>query len=97
MQTLREHQLYAKLEKCKFFKTEIQSLGHVISKDGIAVDAKKIKVISNRLVPQDVTDIRSFMGLIEYYRRFIEGFSRIAYPITSLQKKWVKFVWSFRC
>ena len=97
LQTLREHQLYAKLEKCEFFKTEIQYLGHVISKEGIAVDPKKIHAISEWPVPKDVTDDRSFMGLTGYYRRFIEGFSKIAYPITSLQKKGVKFAWTSRC
>ena len=48
-------------------------------------------------MPKDVTDIRSFMGLIGYYRRFIQGFSRISYPITSLQRNGVKFVWSMKC
>ena len=74
LQTLREHQLYANLEKCEFFKTEIQYLGHVISKDGIAVDPKKIKAIFDWPIPRDVTDIRSFMGLTGYYRRFIKDF-----------------------
>ena len=87
MQTLREHQLYAKLEKCEFFKTEIQYLGHVISKEGIAVDPNKVQDIYDWPVPKDMDDIRSFIGLTSYYRRFIEGFSKIAYPITSLQKK----------
>jgi len=77
LQTLREHQLYAKLEKCEFFKTEIQYLGHVISKDGIAIDPKKVKAISDWPVPKDMADVRSFMGLTSYYRRFIEDFPKL--------------------
>eukprot|EP00253_Pinus_taeda_P011610 PITA_11610 len=97
LQTLREHQLYAKLSKCDFYKEEIQYLGHVISKEGIAVDPEKIKTILEWPVPKDVADIRSFMGLAGYYRRFVEGFSRVAYPITSLQKKGRSFKWSSEC
>eukprot|EP00253_Pinus_taeda_P004481 PITA_04481 len=72
LQTLREHQLYAKFSKCDFFKLEIQYQGHVITKDGIAVDPEKIKVIMEWPVPKDVADVRSFMGLAGYYRRFVE-------------------------
>eukprot|EP00253_Pinus_taeda_P019316 PITA_19316 len=97
LQTLREHQLYAKLSKCDFYKEEIQYLGHVISQEGIAVDPEKIKTILEWPVPKDVADIRSFMGLAGYYRRFVEGFSRVAYPITSLQKKGRSFKWSSEC
>eukprot|EP00253_Pinus_taeda_P022952 PITA_22952 len=97
LQTLREHQLYAKFSKCDFFKEEIQYLGHVISKEGIAVDPEKIKAIMDWPVPKDVADIRSFMGLAGYYRRFVEGFSRVAFPITSLQKKGKSFQWTPNC
>ena len=94
---LREHQPYAKFSKCNFFKDKIQYLGHVITKEGILVDPKKIKAIEKWLVPKDVTDVQSFMGITSYYRRFIEGFSRIANPITSLQKKGKKFEWNQKC
>eukprot|EP00253_Pinus_taeda_P011330 PITA_11330 len=97
LQTLREHQLYAKFSKCDFFKEEIQYLGHVITKEGIAVDPEKIKTIMEWPIPKDVADIRSFMGLAGYYRRFVEGFSRITYPITSLQKKGKIFKWTSEC
>eukprot|EP00253_Pinus_taeda_P005576 PITA_05576 len=96
-QVLREHRLYAKYKKCDFFKEQIQYLGHVITKDGIAVDPQKIKTIMQLLVPKYVVDIRSFIGLDVYYTRFIEGFSRVAYPITSLQKKGMDFKWSIEC
>jgi hypothetical protein len=66
-------------------------LGHIISKDGIAVDPEKIESIRKWSMPNNVTKLRSFMDLASYYRRFIEGFSKIAHPITSLQRKGVKF------
>eukprot|EP00253_Pinus_taeda_P019414 PITA_19414 len=97
LQTLREHQLYAKFSKCDFFKAEIQYLGHIITKDGIAVDPEKINVIMDWPVPKDVADVRSFMGLAGYYRRFVEGFSKVAFPITSLQKKGKLFHWTPNC
>ena len=97
LQELREHQLYAKFSKCDFFKDKIQYLGHVVTKEGIFVDPEKIKAIEEWPVPKYVTDVRSFMGITSYYRRFIEGFSRIAIPITSLQKKGKKFEWIQKC
>ena len=84
LQTLREHQLYAKFSKYEFFKEKIQYLGHIITKEGIAVDPEKIRTIMEWPVPKDVADIRYFMGLVGYYRWFVEGFSKLAYPIMSL-------------
>ena len=69
----------------------------MITKEGIAVDLEKIKTIMEWPIPKDVADIRSFIGLAGYYRRFVEGFSRIAYPITSLQKKGKVFRWTSEC
>eukprot|EP00253_Pinus_taeda_P032583 PITA_32583 len=97
LQTLWEHQLYAKFSKCDFFKEEIQYLGHVITKEGIAVDPEKIKAIMDWPILKDVADVRSFMGLAGYYRRFVEGFSKVAFPITSLQKKGKTFHWTPNC
>jgi hypothetical protein len=84
---LREHQLYAKLSKCSFYQEKIHYLGHIILKDGIAVDAEKIEAIREWSAPRNVMEVRSFMGLVGYYRRFIIGFSKIAHPITSPSKK----------
>jgi hypothetical protein len=89
--------LYAKFSKCDFYQRKIQYLGHIISDQGILVDPEKIKAIMNWPTPKNVIDVRSFMGLTGYYKRFIEGFSKIGHPITSLQKKGVKFVWSTKC
>jgi hypothetical protein len=97
LQVLRENQLYAKLSKCSFYQKQIHYLGHIISKDGIAVDPEKIESIREWAMPRNVTEVRSFMGLAGYYRIFIEGFSKISCPITSLQRKGVKFQWTLDC
>ena len=87
LQLLRDHKLYAKLIKCDFYKDRIHYLGDIISDKGIYVDPEKIEAIMNLPTPRNVTDVRSFMGLARYYRRFIEGFSKVAHPITSLQRE----------
>jgi hypothetical protein len=97
LQVLRENQLYAKLSKCSFYQERIHYLGHIISKDGIAVDPKKIEAIREWSMPRNVTEVRSFMVLVGYYRRFIVGFSKIAHPITSLQRKGKQFHWIEGC
>ena len=75
----------------------ISFLGHVVSKDGISVDPDKVDAVANWRRPSTVTEIRSFLGLAGYYRRFIEGFSKIALPLTKLTQKGVKFEWSDDC
>jgi hypothetical protein len=89
--------LYSKLRKCSFDQKQIHYLGHIISKDEIAVDLKKIEAIRECSTPKNVTEVISFMGLAGYYRRFIVGFSNISHPITSLQRKGVKFRWKLDC
>jgi hypothetical protein len=86
LQVLREHNLYANFSKCDFFQKQVHYLCHVIS-EGVAVDPDKIRSIMEWPTQKDVSDIRSFMGLVGYYRRFIKGFSNIGCPISALQKK----------
>ena len=81
---LRKHQLYAKLSKCQFYQQRIKFLGHTVSGDGISVDEDKIKAIQDWPVPQNVGELRSFLGLAGYYRKFVAGFSKVALPLTLL-------------
>jgi hypothetical protein len=97
LKVLREHKLYAKISKCIFYQNKIHYLGHIISTYGITVDPEKIEAIRGWPMPRNVIEVRSFMGLMGYYRIFIKGFSNIASPITSLQKKGVKFIWTPKC
>ena len=87
----------AKLSKCDFYKDKIHYLGHIILDEGISVDPEKIEAIMNWPTPRNVTDVRSFMEIFGYYRRFIEGFSKVAHSITSLQNKGINFEWKLRC
>jgi hypothetical protein len=89
--------LYAKLSKCIFYQKKIHYLGHIISAIGIEVDPEKIEVVRVWLALKNVIEVRSLMGLVGNYQRFIKGFSKIASPITSLQKKGVKFEWTSKC
>jgi hypothetical protein len=94
---LREHQLYAKFSKCAFWLEEIQFLGHMLSANGIAVDPSKVKDILEWKPPTTLHQVRSFLRLAGYYRRFILDFSKLVKPITSLLKNDTKFNWSSRC
>jgi len=87
----------AKLIKFIVYQNKVHYLGHIISVDGIEVDPKNIQAIKGWPVPRNVIEVKSFMSLAGYYRRFIKGFSKIAIPITSLQKKGVKFEWTSKC
>ena len=76
---------------------EVSFLGHVVSNGGIAVDPSKVKDVLNWKPPTDVGEIRSFLGLARYYRRYIEGLSKLAKPMTALLEKNAKFVWFEKC
>ncbi|XP_072093104.1 transposon Tf2-1 polyprotein isoform X4 [Arachis hypogaea] len=97
LQILRDRKLYAKLSKCEFWKSEVKFLGHVVSKQGIAVDPAKVEAVMNWERPTSVTEIRSFLGLARYYRRFIKGFSQLALPLTKLTRKDTPFIWTPEC
>ena len=97
LRVLRDHQLYAKLSKCEFWLNEVKFLGHVVSSEGVAVDPSKVEAVLQWESPKSVTEVRSFVGLAGYYRRFIRGFSQIARPLTNLTKKDRPFVWTEQC
>ena len=97
LQLLRVHQLYAKLEKCDFWHEQVAFLGHIITRDGLAVDPAKIEAFTNWKSPKSVAKIRSFLGLARYYYRFVKDFSKISAPITKLTRKNVPFVWTDEC
>ena len=92
LETLRNEQLYAKMSKC-----EVSFLGHIVSKEGIRVGPRKIEVILEWKPPRSVMEVRSFLGLAGYYRRFVKGFSMTAAPMTRLLQKNVRFEWIEKC
>ena len=97
LSVLQEKKLFAKFSKCEFWLREVSFLGHVISENGISVDPSKIDAVISWKRPESVTEIRSFLGLAGYYRRFMKGFSKIATPLTQLTRKNVPFVWDEKC
>ncbi|XP_038975302.1 uncharacterized mitochondrial protein AtMg00860-like [Phoenix dactylifera] len=97
LQLLRREKLYAKFKKCEFWLNEISFLGHVISGDGISVDPAKVEAVVQWNKPTNVSEIRSFLEMAGYYRRFMEGFSSIAIPLTRLTQKGIKFEWTEDC
>ncbi|XP_021723916.1 uncharacterized protein LOC110691303 [Chenopodium quinoa] len=97
LQTLRENKLYAKFSKCEFRLEKVAFLGHLVFKDGVEVDLTKIEAVKGWLSLKTVSDIRSFIDLAGYYRRFVKDFLKIAKPLTSLMKKGKKFKWDEKC
>jgi hypothetical protein len=93
LELLRAEKLYGKFSKCEFWLEEVKFLGHVVDKDGIKVDPSKIEAVENWRRPETPTEIRQFLGLAGYYRRFIENFSKIAQPLTLLTCKDRNFDW----
>ncbi|GJX19244.1 putative reverse transcriptase domain-containing protein [Tanacetum coccineum] len=93
LELLKKEQLYAKFSKCDFWLESVQFLGHVIDSKGVHVDPAKIEAIKNWATPTTPTEVRQFLGLAGYYRRFIEGFSLISKPLTKLTQKNKKYEW----
>jgi hypothetical protein len=97
MEKLRDERLFAKFKKCEFWLEEVSFLGHVLNKDGLVVDPVKVQARVDWKRPTSVREIRSFLGLAGYYRRFIEGFSSLSGPLTALTRKNVPFMWCDKC
>ncbi|KAL0561236.1 hypothetical protein IC582_001658 [Cucumis melo] len=97
LQTFRDNKLHAKFSKCEFWLKQVSFLGHVVSKAEVSVDPAKIEAVTSWTRPSTVSEVRSFLGLAGYYRRFLENFSRIATPLTQLTRKGALFVWSKAC
>ncbi|KAJ9544424.1 hypothetical protein OSB04_024131 [Centaurea solstitialis] len=93
LEILRREQLYAKFSKCDFWLQEVRFLGHLVNQEGIKVDTAKVEAVIKWETPKSPTEIRSFLGLAGYYRRFIQDFSKVAVPLTKLTRKNVSFVW----
>ena len=95
--TLRQEKLYAKRTKCKFWLKSVEFLGHVVSEKGISVDPSKVQAAKDWPISKSATEIRSFLGLARYYRRFVQDFSRIAELLTKLTQKGEKYVCTAEC
>ncbi|KAL5544161.1 hypothetical protein UlMin_007945 [Ulmus minor] len=96
-QKLRENQLYVKREKCAFAQTRINFLGHIIERGQIRMDMKKVRAIQEWKTPANVKELRSFLGLANYYRRFLEEYSKTVAPLTELLKNCVTWDWGIVC
>ena len=92
LELLKKEKLNAKFSKCEFWLREVQFLGHVVNEKGIQVDPNKIVAVKYWEIPKTPTEIRNFLGLAGYYRRFIQNFSEIALPLTALTQKDKQFV-----
>ncbi|KAJ0588019.1 putative nucleotidyltransferase, Ribonuclease H [Helianthus annuus] len=93
LELLQGNRLYSKFSKCEFWLEEVQFLGHIVNSQGIHVDPTKIEAVKSWVTPKNPSEVRSFLGLAGYYRRFIEGFSKIVVPLTALTHKDKPFVW----
>ena len=94
---LREAKLKLKASKCSFFKKHIQYLGHLVSGDGIEPLPEKLEAVENMPPPKTPKEVRQFLGLVGYYRKFVPKFADIARPLTNLTKQDVRFEWSEKC
>ena len=91
---LRRYELYAKFSKCEFWLNKMAFLGQVVSNKGVLVDPQKIDAVTEWPRPKNPTEVRSFLGLAGYYRRFVQNFSKIATPLTNLTRKVSKHKWT---
>lgn len=94
LEILKEHQFFVKLSKCFFAKQELSYLGHIISAVGVSTDPKKVQIIAQWPTPSSVKDLRSFLGMAGYYRKFVKNFRLISKPLTNMLRKGELFIWT---
>ena len=94
---MEQNKFYAKLSKCDFNRSELLYLGHIVGTYGIRVDPAKIAAVSSWPVPKDLHEMRSFLGLTNYLRKFVQGYATRCRPLTNLTRKSVPFVWTAEC
>lgn len=99
MQRLQKYKLYAKLSKCHFNLPEVELLGHIVGRDGIRVDPRQVDIIKHWPTPKSQTELRSFLGLANYFRRFIHAFATVTKPLHALtgKTKWQSTLWTAAC
>lgn len=94
---LREATVRLKPSKCHFVKPEVVYLGHIVSSDDLQPNLAKIRAVQEFPIPTNTTGVKAFLGLFNYYRRFIKGFAQIASPLNKLASKTMKFSWTYEC
>ena len=97
LQRLQEHKLYVKRSKCEFNMPEVHYLGHIVSADGIKVDPRKTQVVKEWPQPRNVKEVRSFLGLANYFRRFVQGYGKMVLPLNQLTRSNTQFDWTPEC
>jgi hypothetical protein len=97
LRTSRENQFYANPKKCDFMKEEISFLGHRVSANGLKVDPERVRAVADWKVPKDVHGVCSFFGLANYFRRFLQGYSKMVNPLTNLTRKDKRWKWTKEC
>ena len=97
LERLRRANLKLNPKKCRLFQQQVQFLGYTMSKHGISADQEKVKAVQSWPQPRSVREVRSFLGLCTYYRRFVPGFANIAQPLHQLSEKNAKFLWTEEC
>ena len=90
---IKEHGFFLKLFKCEFFQTSITYLGHLINYDDIMPDPKKLSAVKDWPTPKSILDVRSFLGLANYFRRYVKGFSEIFHKLDCEDKRMSTFLW----
>ena len=91
---LRDHKLYAKVEKCEFHKDHMTFVGYMVSKEGIGMDPAKVSAILDWPIPKNVKEVQSYLGFANFYRKFIHDYSSLVFPLTSLTRKTARFYWT---